>query len=230
MACWRALDDDGDLLAATYGRAGVRTTAFRHPVGGWLVYSPGAMSHEALDEFVDKSQGGDVRWLVAPNHFHNLGLARWSERFPRAAVLADPVAHPRLRKRCPTVACFGDATLLPAHPSCRVLRVPGAKQGETWLSLEASVGRTWLVCDAVLNVVDLPPWPERLFSLMLGRGLRLNPLFWRLFVPDRAGARAWLDGEVGRQRPTMLVPCHGEVIRGDDLARQLAKLAAGASM
>jgi hypothetical protein len=58
------------------------------------VHSPFAPSAEvvrAVDEL------GDVRFIVAPNKIHSLGIAPWKQRYPRAEVWVSP----RFRERHP---------------------------------------------------------------------------------------------------------------------------------
>ena len=37
--------------------------------------------------------------FLAPNHFHNLGLAEWTAKYPDAIVVSSETALPRLKRQ-----------------------------------------------------------------------------------------------------------------------------------
>ena len=225
MTYWHELGEA--LWCANYGpsEGGVRMVASRDREGGLVVYSPGTRvpdeGYAQLDEL------GPVRWLLAPNHFHNLGLKGWRRRYPEARVVAHPRAHERLKKRCglDELAPLDAIELAQGH---RILSPPGAKQGETWLSVplgtQGGEQRAWIVCDTFLNQSSPPPGFAGLVARCLGFGLRVNPLFWRLFLGDRAGFKRWFIDELERDQPSVLVPCHGDIVRGEDTSDRLRGL------
>jgi len=61
-----------------------RTTVLRLERGGLLLHSPSEPSPE-LVEAIDAL--GEVRWIVAPNCFHHLGVAATAARYQRAKVV-----------------------------------------------------------------------------------------------------------------------------------------------
>src|SRR5690606_34563832 len=65
----------------------------RLKTGGLLVQSPTRMGDAMLDTIAAL---GPVEVLLAPNHFHNMGLPRYRERFPGAKVASSEGARPRL--------------------------------------------------------------------------------------------------------------------------------------
>ncbi|MBM4369909.1 MAG: hypothetical protein FJ102_27110, partial [Deltaproteobacteria bacterium] len=104
--------------------------------------SPGA------GELAELEALGQPTVLLAPNHFHNLGLRGFSERFPGAVAVSTPLARPRLLAKS-GVATGGLEALaerLPAGVS--VVVPPGTKQGECWLRFDTPSGVAWLVTDA----------------------------------------------------------------------------------
>jgi len=48
-----------------------------------------------------------------------------------------------------------------------------------------------------------------------------NPIFKRLFLKDKAAYKAWVSAELDRDRPTLFVPSHGDLLRGADVVDRL---------
>jgi hypothetical protein len=186
------------------------------------VVSPGVPLSEARWEQL--SRWGRPRFLLAPNHFHNVGIAAWKARFPDAAVVAHPRAHARLRKKVAGVAIEDLALLEAALPEgVRVFGPPMAKQGETWVSVKTKEGAAWFVTDGIVNEERLPSGPTGLLFRLLGfrTELMTNPFFKRLFVADKAAYQAWVGAELERDRPVLFVPSHGAPLRGADVCSRL---------
>jgi hypothetical protein len=63
-----------------------------------------------------------------------------------------------------------------------------------------------------------------LSALGIAPGLRIGATFmWML--RKRAAYRSWLIGAIAKDAPTMLVPCHGTVLRDPALPDRLRRLA-----
>jgi len=219
---WEIYDDARPFAGAIYGRMRVRMVVVGLVGGGLLVVSAGALLGEAQWERL--ARWGAPRFLLAPNHFHNVGIPAWKARFPEAAVVAHARAQPRLRRKLPGVAIGGLSGLEAALPDgVRIFGPPMAKQGETCVSVRTPEGTAWFVTDAILNETRLPRGPFGLFMRMLGFRTELitNPFFKRFFLPDRAAYRAWVSAELDRDRPAIFVPAHGAVLRGADVADRL---------
>lgn len=179
------------------------------PTGGTVVYSPvrGGAAHH-----------GDARLVVAPNHYHNLGLAEARGAAPDAVVAAHSVALPRLRKQghdglvdVATVRVEG-VELLPAV---------GTKNGECWAYFPAQ--RLLLVCDAFFHVAG----PVSGFTGFVLRRLRTAPglclgrTFVWLALADTRAYRTWADETLARLRPAAVGFSHGETLVADDAGEQL---------
>ncbi|HMV69428.1 MAG TPA: hypothetical protein PKA64_21480 [Myxococcota bacterium] len=220
---WTVHDADLPLLSARYAPARCRMITFGLADGGLCVVTPGSDTPEA--QHAELARWGSPRFLLAPNHFHNMGLKSWSERYPDATIVAHPRAIPRLRRRGLAVE---DLTRLEAAlpPGARLFGPPGARQGETWVSLPTATGTAWFVTDAILNERRLPPGPLGWFMYALGFRARLmtNPFFKRLFLPDRAAYKAWVAAELERDAPTLFLPAHGTALEGEDLAARLREV------
>lgn len=221
-AGWEIYDEHLPFAGAFYGPRRVRMAAVGLGGGGLLVVTPGTPVGEATWEQL--ARWGTPRFLLAPNHFHHIGLAAWKERFPAATVVAHPRALARLRKRLKGIPVEDLAPLEAALPTgMRLLSPPMAKQGETWVSLKTSEGTGWFVTDSLLNEERLPGGPLGLLMRILGfrAGLQTNPFFKRVFLSDKAAYKAWVNAELERDRPTLFVPSHGAVLRGADVVSRI---------
>lgn len=219
---WEIFDEELPFAGALYGPQRARMAVVGLGGGGLLVVSPGVPVSEAGWERLSK--WGTPRFLLAPNHFHNAGIAAWKARFPEATVVAHPRAQARLRKKAPGVAIEGLAALEAALPKgVRVFGPPMAKQGETWVSVETKEGKGWFVTDAIVNEDRLPGGATGVFMRLMGfrTGLLTNPFFKRIFLADKAAYKAWMVAEIERDSPTLFVPGHGAPLRGADVASRL---------
>jgi hypothetical protein len=165
---------------------------------------------------------GRVRYLFTPNHFHNVHLRRFSERYPDAVVLAGARAIPRLARLGirGVRAVEAEDGLAPL----RVLSCAGTRNGETWLSLPREAAPALFVGDAFFNVT------RRVSGLMgfLLRLLRVAPglrasLTFRWLVRKKT-YREWALATLSAEKPALLLPAHGEPAAGADLPARLAAI------
>ena len=222
METWDVYDEALPFAGAIYSKQRVRMAIFGLGGRSLLVVSPGAPMTE--DGWAEVDRLGKPHFLLAPNAFHNGGIRTWKARYPDVTVVAHPRALKRLRKQVPGVTFEDLAPLEAALPEgMRVFGPPMAKQGETWVSAKTKDGVAWFVTDAILNESRLPPAPLGLLAWLIGFrvGLMTNPLFKRFFLKDKAAYKAWVAGELDRDRPTLFVPSHGDLLRGADVIERL---------
>lgn len=226
---WEIFDDERPLAGVIYGRQRVRTVVVGLGDGGLLVFSPGVPLEEQV--WSELAKLGRPRFLLAPNHFHNAGLSSWKARFPEAQVVAHPTALRRLRKKVPGIDIRDLSTLETALPKgIRVFSPPGVKQGETFVSVSTKEGVAWIVCDAIINEHKLPGGAAGAAIRLLGfrAELMTNPVFKRIFVRERRAYKDFVLAELARETPRMLIPCHGDPLRGDDVADRLRAITSSA--
>jgi len=154
---------------------------------------------------------GEVKFLFAPNHYHNKGLREYAGAFPEASLCATDAASTRLQKA--TGLDFQTLekleTLLPKN--IRLLFPEGLKTGEAWLRIETATTVAWLVVDAFMGSESADK-PELLKT------------FPSYGVGDKKVYGAWVRNQIEKDQPRILVPCHGPVIRSDSLSDQLNQL------
>jgi hypothetical protein len=227
MSAWQTVDGEARLyrhVRRVRGCWQLGTIALGLPDRGLLVYSPTAgLTDEDRAGLVAL---GEPRLFVAPNHYHHLGLPEWLARHPGVRCVASPAARPRLEKKQPGIA-FADPESIELPPGVRLVAAP-TRSGELWLFVETARGRALVVGDAFMNV-NLPP---RGFTGAMLRLIKAAPgpaiptTFTRMAVGDQAPYRAFTRQLLEAERPTLLVPCHGDPLSGPELPEQLTALMA----
>jgi hypothetical protein len=224
---WEVFDAARPLAATLYGSIRARMLVVGLGERRLMVVTPGRLDDARMAAL---AEWGEPAVLVAPNHFHHLGLRPWVERFPAAKVVAHERAIPRLRKQVRGVEFAPlESVALPA--GVRFLCPPGARTGETWLSVDLPDGGIgWFVTDAILNETRLPPglvgWV--MWAIGFRTGLMTNPAFKRFFVPSKAKYKAWVLEQLERERPVLFVPAHGQILRGAEVVERLGAATRGA--
>ncbi|HTJ80844.1 MAG TPA: hypothetical protein VL400_03950 [Polyangiaceae bacterium] len=219
---WTSILEGRVWEASTSIRGGwpLRSVAVELATGGVAVLSPS----RGLDIDALIRHAGDVRFLVAANHFHYLGIPEWLAACPGAVPIATDVALPRLAKKV-DIAWSQPDDLVGALASDTTLLIPeGTASGEAWLSVERGPTRIWIVCDAYFNLETLPRGVMGAFCKVsrTGPGLSIGQTWKYVQLRDRKRYKAWLLARLAAAPPTVLVPSHGEIVRGDDLGERLA--------
>lgn len=223
---WKAIDADAGVWGAErLHRSGWhwRSVAVRLTDGSVAVVSPLMNTdddgHRALADL------GGASVLVAPNHFHWMGLAQYRERY-QATLVGSPVAAVRIGKKSglalgPVEAL---AERLPAHVA--VLAPDGLKNGELWLRVATARGIAWVVSDAFFTLPKTPTGGYGAFCRLTGTspGLRIGTTFKVVGIADRPAYKKWLLARIERDAPRILVPSHGEVLEDDALPARLRAL------
>jgi len=216
---WNVVDDDARVLWREYSfsKNAYSTTLVFRGTDGLVVVSPGTglsdREYDALREH------GEVRALVANNHFHHLGQAAWRARFPDAQSYAPAGALQALEKKVPDIRFQPLSALeLPAHVDGA--EPPGYKTGDVFFSVRTKKGSVWFTSDLVTNIQRTPGPPVVwLFTLTnSGPGYRLFKLGVWLFVRDRRPLRDWMLDRLAKDPPSVVVPAHGPALEASDIA------------
>lgn len=163
--------------------------------------------------------------LLAPNAYHTLGLPEHAAAFDGAPVIASDLAYQRIKRK--TQLSVEDPRLLQAHLPSHVslLQPPDLRNGEVWLSVRDATRCAWIVCDGFLNLPRLPGsvMGFALRLMRMGPGLSIGATF-KLLMKDRRAYREWLLAKIAEDRPTMLIPSHGDLIDDEQLPERLERL------
>ncbi len=200
------------------------TVALRLKDGTSVVYNPTknlpASAHEAILGV------GRPSVLLAPNHYHNLGLPEFAERYPGVRCVCSETARPRLVRQ--TGLTFeGLPTLATQLPdAAAILAPPGTRNGEVFLTVEGDAGPVWIVCDAFFNVPKHPTGSIGFFTQLFGvtAGLRIGQPFKWIGLRDRAAYAQWILARLHETPPAVLIPSHGVPMQGPDLGARLIAL------
>lgn len=195
-------------------KGALRCTVLRLRDGSLCLYSPVLGLDDAT--LTSLAAHGDVAFLLAPNHYHNKGLAVYAEAFPDAVLVCSEKAQPRLEKQ--TGLSFAGlhslATLLPIGSD--LVEPEGLKTGEVWLTYATAEGAVWVVCDA--------------FKGASGRTGTASPdiellgTFPTYGIQDKGIYSTFVKAKLNELPPTVIVPCHGSVVRSENLAASVISL------
>ena len=202
----------------TARRGAQRMVAFRLADGELAFYSPVAGLTEAFRTSVDAL--GTVAAIVAPNHFHHLGVTEHADAFDVDTLVAPEGAIPRLERQ--TGHSFASlATIEDRLAKGTALTVTeGARADEAWFRFAHEGGTGYGVCDAfgAKAAPDDPPLEEPV----------IRGSFPMMCLPKKSEQRApyiaWARERIAADRPTLLLPCHGAMVVSPDLPAMLDRL------
>ncbi len=195
-------------------KGSLRCTALRLRDGSLCLYSPVlGLGDTALASL---AAIGPVSYLLAPNHYHNKGLREFAEACPDAKLVCSAPARPRLTKQ--TGLDFHRLQLLsPLLPKGYSIAEPwGLKTGEVWLVGETSSDLLWIVCDSFKG----PSGPAG----RIATSVEMLGTFPTYGIKDHNAYTAWVEAQLAAGVPSMVVPCHGSLVRGPNLGANILAL------
>jgi len=163
--------------------------------------------------------GSGVSHLLAPNHYHNKALVAYSEHFPVAQICSTEAANPRLEKITGLTieSLKGLSKRLPTGMT--FIEPQGLKTGEVWIRFAVGKNVGWFVIDAFcgskVTTSNLECNSPELLKTFPSYGVANQDLY-----------KAWVFEQIEHDRPTLIIPCHGSIIRDSKLAIKLEKLVA----
>ncbi len=192
----------------------LRVTALRLSDGSLCLYSPVlGLGEEAMASLTAL---GEVSYLLAPNHYHHKGLNEYAEAFPKAKLICSNQAQPRLEKQ--TSLTFDRLEELePLLPhGCNIVQPDGLKTGEVWVVIESEQEHLWIVCDSFKG-------PSGKVG-HIAETVEMLGTFPSYGIKDRKLYAAWLKVYVSVNEPTMIICCHGSIVRSLRLATDVLSL------
>lgn len=197
----------------------------------FVLVSPGA---KMLEDWPEELKSDDTKiHIIMPNGYHYMGVSAWQEQFPTAKLYASEEAIPRLLEQGIKEADIDGIRALqteqpPLPQGYDVLLVPGHREGEVWVrKQDEQAGSTWITCDSFLNYDRVSNQPvARFLQKVLGAapGLKMSQVVKWIIIKDRKSFRGWALNQVKVDRPTTLIPSHGEVNQDKNLAKELEAL------
>lgn len=197
------------VYAAQFGK--LSCVALRLLDGSLCLYSPVAGLEKTLKH--QTSELGTMSALLAPNHYHNKGLAAHVATFPDAALYCSCAARPRLSKITGLKFDLLDR-LKEALPDGQIFHEPhGLKTGEIWVQINSVSECALVVTDAYSSAIQPPG--------TFGGNVTMLGTFPRYGVKDARTYKTWVAELLSNAAPTMLIPCHGSPVRSPNLTDQL---------
>jgi len=192
----------------------------------WVFISPGEkMLNNLPDEFNNKDAKLSI---IFPNSFHYMGVNAWLEQFPDTKLYASKKAKKRLEGKG-----FKSILMLeheqPEFPkNYEVLIPPGHRGGDVWITKQGSDNDSlWITCDSFLNYERVSKQPvARTLQSLLGAapGLKISQVIKWILLDRKATFKTWVLNQLQKDKPTILIPSHGEVENDPKLAKKLRVL------
>lgn len=206
-----AVDGLDGVYAARARNLNCFALRLRH--GGVCLYNPIRGISDAVSKQLNDLGGVSV--ILAPNHYHNMGLLEHAKAFPGAAIVCSAAAEPRLRKV--TELNFEPIETLKAYlaENHEILEPEGLKTGEVWVQISESE-TNWIVADAFSSELRSLGVIEETATL-----LRTFPKYG---VKDADDYKHWVLDLMESSSPTRLLSCHGSPVVTPGLKEQLSAL------
>jgi hypothetical protein len=200
--------------------------AIRASENHWVLISPG---EKMLAEWLEKWQTPATNIsIIFPNSFHYMGVQRWLEAFPDAALYASQKAKKRLIKKGFTNILALESYQPELPEGYDVLIPPGHRGGDVWLSKQGQENNNlWITCDSFLNYERVSNQPiARTLQTLLGAapGLKISEVIKWLLLDRKSAFKPWVLNQLEQDKPSILIPSHGEVERDTALAEKLTEL------
>jgi hypothetical protein len=230
---WSRISSQPEILSYSTNRPSffdLRMLAIRLIDGSFMVYSPIPSVDEKIWRALD--QMGPVSAILAPNHYHNLGLQPCLRRYGKLRLIAAADAIPRLSKKTALVFETTEALSQLLPKDLKWATPESLKAGEVWLYTQTVDGsgsdrkQLLIVCDAFFNMRHAKSGLIHIIFRLAGTypGLRVSRLFPLIGAKDLDQYKAWLQAFFARVRPNVLIPAHGDIVEGADLADKLLAL------
>jgi hypothetical protein len=186
-----------------------RALVVRLAGGGVAVVSPPPDAEARRDA----AALGPVRFLVAANSFHYVGIASWAAAFPEAKLLLAPGLRAR-RPELPAGEELHEGAALPCGDAL-AHTVLGPTRGVSEVALLHRPSRTLLLVDACFHIRPAASALDRLRHRLLGvpRGFGPSLTARTILLRDRALVAAFVERLCGWEFERIVV-AHGEVIEG----------------
>lgn len=155
---------------------------------------------------------GPISYLIVPGGFHRMDLPAFASRYPECKVLAMPGSIARARQKA---RVEGGAELLPEDPHTRWVPLEGVP-AEGVLLHDTSDGTAAVFNDALFNIPERPPGAKGWVLQAVGStgGVKVTRIARTFLVKDAAAYAGHLR-KISALDPVLLVPGHGQLVRGE---------------
>lgn len=160
---------------------------------------------------------GKINHVLAPNHYHHKGIATFTKHFPKTKAYANEAAAERLYSQTKTrFESLSNLKELLKRGST-FLEPKGLKTGEVWLKVGGPKLKAWMVVDAFCG-------PKLTKAVAEAKQPELLKTFPNYGISDKESYSGWAKKQVDKDKPTLLVPCHGSIVRSPTLPASINRL------
>lgn len=191
----------------------------------FILISPGK---SLLKCWPEKWSGENIKInIIIPNNFHYMGVPAWQEKFPNHRIYASQKAIPRLLKKglSNITPLEQETPVLPENYEC--LFPLGHRSGDVWLHKKSADNGLWITCDSFLNYERLSKQPiAKSLQKLLGAapGLKMSQVIKWGLLDSRKDFKSWVLAQLLIDKPSILIPSHGELIVDTQLPEKLKTL------
>jgi hypothetical protein len=155
---------------------------------------------------------GPIGYLIVPGGFHRMDVPAFAARYPDCKVVAMPGAIERVRQRA---RVDGGPEVLPQDAHTRWLPLDGVS-GEGVLLHDTTDGTAAVFNDCLFNFPERPPGVKGLLLAAVGStgGFKVTRIARTFLVKDARAFASHLR-RIADIEPVMVVPGHGQLVRGD---------------
>ncbi|MDP6968104.1 MAG: hypothetical protein QGG88_03210 [Gammaproteobacteria bacterium] len=171
--------------------------------------------------------------IIMPNCFHYMGVEKWRTEFPNHALYTSKAAIPVLIKKgvvkdAQEIHALEDKSP-PLPDGYSILFPPGHRGSDVWFKKYNKQTKTslWITCDSFLNYEKVSNQPiARAMQKLLGAapGLKISQVIKWLLLDDKKSFKNWVLVQIAKDKPTTLIPGHGEIAQNENLPDQLQAL------
>ena len=198
-------------------KGALRCSAFVLKNGGVCLFSPVDGLADAIKQ--ELKDIGPLDSVLAPNHYHNKALVEFRKAFPKAKFCASDDARARIEKVTGVKMTAMDDVVAQFPKHLTVQEPGGLKTGEIWIRSALKKRVSWFVVDA-FSGEKMTAKKDR------GGAVSLLKTFPTYGIQDKDVYTEWLKRQLAKDRPTLLVPCHGTIIANENLTADMTKLMA----
>ncbi len=230
MGHWKSVGEGSGVWVGEYvfsKKNPVNSFAVDLGDGKLMVISPGTdMSDSVLD---DLDALGTVVALVSPGAFHNMGLARWKERYSDARLFATKSGIPHIAKAHPALPAMEPLSALReiASDDVHLYECPTNKHEDLVMFVTRGGHSVLCINEVLANLVELPSNPifKLLFKLTKsGPGLSFNNMVLKVIKVKRTAYAIFLQELIVKHGVTDLAPVHGAVLGGADTSARIGAI------
>jgi len=230
---WHAVDFHPEIQFGQYIVPNFVSNSVAIQVGEqeFVIVSPG---EPLLSDWpVEQRTPNTILHIIMPNSFHYMGVEKWQKAFPKHKLYASKKAIPDLVKKG-VVSSETDILALenkqpPLPETYSILFPPGHRGSDVWLKKQNSQSEAslWITCDSFLNYERMSNQPiAKAMQKLLGAapGLKISQVIKWLLLDNKKSFKSWVLKQLARDKPTTLIPGHGEMAHDENLEEKLRAL------